>query len=66
MSDVIKGEYESYKGLWQTVSDTDKVGIVSHLEGLLRRSDAASDVDLSAEIENTIATIRRELDNSRS
>ena len=66
MSDNRRGEYESLKNLWQTVSDTDKAGIVSRLEGVLHTSEAASDVELSDEIKKTIALIQRDIDNSRS
>ncbi len=63
--DSTAGEYEALKALWPTVSDTDKAGIVSRLEGLLHRANVESDVPLSTEIENTTATIRQQLGTGR-
>ena len=57
---IIRGEYEGLKGLWPTVSDTDKTGIVMRLEGLSRRTDDA-DADLRADIARSIAEIKRTL-----
>ena len=41
MSDNVRGEFEALRGIWPTVSDTDKIGVVEQLAGLLRHADAA-------------------------
>ena len=65
MADDIRGDFAGLRSIWRTVSDTDKVGVVARLEGLLRRSrvsgESDQDPDLSEEIQALIIEIRTSL-----
>jgi hypothetical protein len=62
MTDDIRGDFAGLRSIWRTVSDTDKVGVVTRLEGLLRRSrepgESERDPDLGEEIQGLITEIR--------
>jgi hypothetical protein len=65
MTDDIRGDFAGLQSIWRTVSDTDKVGVVARLEGLLRRSresgESERDPSLGEEIQDLIGEIRRSL-----
>jgi hypothetical protein len=61
MTDSIKGDFAALQSIWRTVSDTDKVGVVSRLEGLLRRLRATGGVEDDPGLEDQIQDLINEI-----